>query len=495
MKDKDILETNILLPYQAVWAEDESKVKIWEKSRRIGASYGEAAASVLEASKDKKDSGQSTYYLSYNKEMTQQFISDCAMWAKLYNKACSEIEEIVLNHEDKDITVYRITFSSGFQIWGLPSEPRSLRSKQGRVIIDEAAFVENLPELLKSAMALLMWGGQVRIMSTHNGEDNAFNELIKEVKDGKKNYSLHKTTIDDALDQGLYKRICLRTKKEWSKHAEKDWLDELLDDYGDGASEELYCIPSKGKSKYLSRTLVESCMDSEVPVITYEQKDDFTYKSERHRIKKTDKWIKEFIEPILKDLPDSPTYLGEDFARSGDLSVIALGREINERHIESIVYIELRNIPFAQQLQIIYYCIDNLPRFYSGSFDARGNGQMIAELAAQKYGPSVIHQVMITRQFYMEYMPKYKARLEDKEITLPGDSNILDDHRTVSLVNGVPSVVERTNIKNNKRHGDSLIAGVMLVHAYENDEEEYSPCEYESVGNSNRWLNNEKDNW
>jgi len=46
----------------------------------------------------------------------------------------------------------------------------NLRGKQGRVIIDEAAFHDNLEELLKAALALLMWGGEVRIISTHNGD-------------------------------------------------------------------------------------------------------------------------------------------------------------------------------------------------------------------------------------------------------------------------------------------------------------------------------------
>ena len=45
------------------------------------------------------------------------------------------MEETVIKDEDKDITVYKIRFDSGFEIWGLPSVPRSLRSKQGHVVI------------------------------------------------------------------------------------------------------------------------------------------------------------------------------------------------------------------------------------------------------------------------------------------------------------------------------------------------------------------------
>ena len=36
-------------------------------------------------------------------------------------------------------------------------------------MIDEAAFHDDLPELLKAALAFTMWGGVVRVISTHNG--------------------------------------------------------------------------------------------------------------------------------------------------------------------------------------------------------------------------------------------------------------------------------------------------------------------------------------
>jgi phage FluMu gp28-like protein len=54
----------------------------------------------------------------------------------------------------------------------------------------------------------------------HNGNDNAFNEMIKDIRSDKLDYSLHKTTFDEALEQGLYKRICLVQKKEWTQAAQ-----------------------------------------------------------------------------------------------------------------------------------------------------------------------------------------------------------------------------------------------------------------------------------
>lgn len=263
----------LLMPYQRRWISDTTRVKVWEKSRRIGASYAEALASVMCAAKSRAAGGQSTYYLSYNKEMTQQFIKDCAYWAKTIDAVAEEVEEIVLRDADKDITVYRVRFASGFDVWGLPSEPRSLRSKQGRVIIDEAAFVDDLRELLKAALALLMWGGSVLVLSTHNGEDNAFNELVQEIRAGRRAYSLHRTTLDDALADGLYRTICRTTEQEWTQEKEDAWRTALMADYGDGAEEELFCVPSKSSGAYLTRPLVESCMSPDIPVIRWESPD------------------------------------------------------------------------------------------------------------------------------------------------------------------------------------------------------------------------------
>ncbi|MCM4741374.1 hypothetical protein MMO21_28185, partial [Escherichia coli] len=94
---------------------------------------------------------------------------------------------------------------------------------QGDVVIDEAAFHESLDELLKAAMALTMWGARVRIISTHNGVDNLFNQYIQEAREGRKDYSVHRITLDDAIADGLYRRICYVTGREWSPESEQKW--------------------------------------------------------------------------------------------------------------------------------------------------------------------------------------------------------------------------------------------------------------------------------
>jgi phage FluMu gp28-like protein len=474
---------DILLPYQKAWIADESRVKVWEKSRRIGASYVEALASVLEAAKSKEAGGQSSYYLSYSKEMTQQFARDCAFWAKHINAAARELEEVVLKDEDKDITVYRIRFASGYEIWCLPSVARSLRSKQGRVIIDEAAFVDDLDELKKAAMALLMWGGCVRILSTHNGDDNPFNSLIKDIHEGKLDYSLHRTAFDQALEQGLYRRICLTQKEEWSQEKQDAWRDEIIASYGDGADEELFCVPLRAGTRYFPAVLLEAVSDPSVKVIRKTCEDAFTF--EKKEIK---------VRDVLKS-KTNPVYLGEDFARSGDLTCIFLDELLPAGELLTFCVIELRNVPFDQQWQTILYIMETLPNFAGGAFDSRGNGQMIAEYAAQEW-PGYVHQVMISAGWYAENFPKLKGRMEDGTTNIPDDVFIREDFRVVGLKAGVPRVLERSGGPRERRHGDGAIAKLMVTYAVLEDEDQgYHEYRYEPVSVENRFRDREDDLW
>lgn len=460
---------SVLLPYQQQWILDDSQVKIWEKSRRIGASWCEAFDDVSIAC---AENGQNVWYISANKEMALEFIQDCAYWARHFQVAASEVEAFIFEDNSiegkNSIQAYRIKFASGKRITALSSSPRNLRGKQGVVVIDEAAFHEDLQGLIKAAMALLMWGGKVRILSTHNGEDNPFNELIKEVRAGKKPYSLHRTTLDDALEQGLYRRICLVTKKVWSKAAETLWRQDLVDFYGDHADEELFCVPTNSSGSYFSRVMVERCMNEGIPVISLSLKDEFLGLSELERRLETRTWLKENIDPLLNRLNRSyKSYYGLDFGRSGDLTYLLPFQEQPNLVRKAPFALEMRNVPYDQQQQILFYIVEQLPRFTCGAHDARGNGEFLAEAAATKFGQNRIEQVKLTLDWYRNNMPKYKAGIEDRKVLLPEDSNLLDDHRAIQVIKGVPKLPDKKNKGDDgkSRHGDGAIAAALAFFA------------------------------
>jgi len=465
----------ILLSYQQRWVADQAPVKFIEKSRRVGISWGEAADDTLYASEKGKGEKRNVWYIGYTKDMALEFINDCANWARAYNMAASAIEEYEEPDEDengivqeKKILAYKITFESGWRITALSSRPTNLRGKQGRVVIDEAAFHDDLPGLLKAAMALLMWGGQVRVISTHFGDQNEFNSVIQDIRAGKKPYSLHRITFDDALEDGLYRRICEVLDKPWSAEAETAWRQSIIDSYGDDAEEELFCVPSQGTGVWLTRAIIEKCLNADIPVIRYEKSASFAELPDVVRWAEVNDWCEETLLPHLAELdPLQNSVVGEDFARTGDLTVIKPLLEQQNASWRALFHLELRNIPFQQQEQIVYYIIDSLPRFRYGAFDARGNGQYLAERAMQRYGSDRIAQVMITEQWYRDAMPAYKAAFEDQTITDAKDADLIDDHRAVKMIRGVAKVPEgrQKGKDDKKRHGDSAIAGAMAWYA------------------------------
>jgi phage FluMu gp28-like protein len=482
--------TGVLLPYQARWAADTSPVKVMEKSRRVGISWSEAADDTLYASEEGKGEKRNVWYIGYNKDMAQEFINDCANWARAYNLAASEMEEYMeLDEEEfegviqeKKILAFRITFQSGWRITALSSRPSNLRGKQGRVIIDEAAFHENLGELLKAAMALLIWGGQVRIISTHNGEANEFNSLVQDIRAGKKPYSIHRVDFDQALQEGLYKRICEVLKREWTVDAETKWRQDVIDFYGDDADEELFCVPSQGSGTFLTRALIETCLSAEIPVIRYEQTREFAELPDAVREAEVSDWCKDNLAELLKNLnPERRSYFGEDFGRTGDLTVLIPLSEQQNANFKASFVLELRNMPFGQQEQILFFIVDRLPLFSYGALDARGNGQFLAERAMQRYGSSRIAQLMLTEPWYRDNMPRYKAAFEDRAILLPKDADIIEDHRAFKVIKGVAKLPDtKTKGQDKKqRHGDSGVAGALAWFA--TSQGEAGPVEYKSV--------------
>ena len=444
-------------------------VVVWEKSRRTGFSWAAGAQAVLTASSTRAAGGQDVFYLGYNLEMAREFIDYVGEWAKSLTGAAVELDEEIFHdpeHPEKDVKAFRVTFASGFKVLALPSVPRSLRGMQGLVIIDEAAFHDDLPGVLKAAFALLIWGGKVVVLSTHDGEANPFNMLVQDIRAGRLPYHLGRTTFDEALEDGLYKRICLTTGKEWSPAAEKAWREEIIAIYGASADEELFVVPSQGSGAYLSGAVIEARMEAGIQVVRLELPASFLMMAEHLRVAEINDFCERELLPILKTLdPKTPHVFGQDFGRKRDLSVfwpLSIGRDLVLR---TPFVLELRNAPYEAQRQIIFYIIDRLPMFRAGKFDATGNGGYLAEVAIQKYG-ELIEAVMLNEGWYRDNMPRWKAQFDDGMIVIPKDREILDDHRLPKLIRGVGRIPdERTGETGKKRHGDSAVASALAVAA------------------------------
>jgi phage FluMu gp28-like protein len=462
---------SILLPYQRRWIADRAAVKVYEKSRRIGITWAESADAALDAGTAE---GSDWWYIGYNKEMALEFVEAAAEWAHRFHHEVARTEEIMVRDADKDILAYRIHFASGHKIVALSSRPSNLRGKQGVAIIDEAAFHDDLAALLKAALAFTIWGGRVHIISTHNGAANPFNQLVNDIRAGRRPYSLHRTTLDDALALGLYRAISRDREVTWSAARESAWRGELMAEYDSDAEEELLCIPSVSSGVFLPSALIEARMKDNIPVLRWDRRQSVIERDNIGLLKDAEDWIVGELSPVMARLdPALMSCFGEDFGRTGDLTVIwplQLAPNLVRR---TPFVVELRNVPFKQQEQVLFYIVDRLPKFFGGAMDARGNGQYLAEEAALRYGTRV-EQVMLSVEWYRENMPRYKAAFEDGKIELPRHADILADHRLLRMEQGVARLTERRlrGHDGNQRHGDSAIAGALAYYAsYMNNQE------------------------
>ncbi len=275
-----------------------------------------------------------------------------------------------------------------------------------------------------------MWGAKVRLISTHNGADNLFNELILDSRADRKRYSVHTITLDDACAEGLYQRICQVSKQEWTAEKEAEWKENLLNDTAtkEDAEEEYYCVPK------------------------YQEMQD---------------WCETTLQPISQTLDETQLhFLGEDFARSGDMtSFVVLAQQQNLTKSVRLI-VELGNMPYKQQEQIVLFIFKHLPRFAGAAFDARGNGGYLAEAARDAFG-SLVDCVQLSEKWYREHTAPFKAALEDGELdSIPKDADILADLRSFQVVKGVPRIPDKRTKSadgKNKRHGDTAIS-LLLAH-------------------------------
>lgn len=480
---------DVLLPYQkkAIQESHKHQMFVEEKSRRTGLTYGFAADAVLTASAGQNTDvrAQDVFYIAYNLDMTREFIGYCGEFAKTFNVAAKTSNQILFDDgSEEGIKSFRIDFPSGKSIVALSSKPRSLRGKQGVVIIDEAAFHDQLEELLKAAIALHMWGGRTVVISTHDGADNPFNTLIEEIRAGRRKGHVERLTLKDALAQGLYKRICLRTGKEWTPEAEAQWEADLRATYGEAADEELDVIPARGSGTYLPRATIEAAMGDLRPVLRLTCDDKFSRRDLDWREDFILEWLEREVLPILRQMsPERYVYFGQDFARSSDLSAVAVGQYDVMANLDCRFIIEMRNVPFREQEQILRFICDNVALFAAGKMDARGNGQQLAETMVDHYGEDRIEAVMASDKTYLAMMPRLKARIEDRTIIIPRADAVVEDLRMIKLVRGVPKIPDRKTDKSDgakgKRHGDTAIA---LMHLVAAADEDVGPVEVHTTG-------------
>lgn len=470
-------EEAALLPYQRAWAYDRSRVKVCVKSRRIGITWATAYEAVEVASSKRADGGMDVWYQANSLDDAREFIDDCADWVRWIRPlvegiaSTGDVSDEVLIFGDEKILAFTITFASGFKIHALTSKPRRLRGKQGLAILDEAAFHDNLAEWLKAALPFLTWGGRVAVISTLNGVENEFHDLVEDCRKKKRKYTLHQYDIHKAVSQGLYRRICRKLGLQWTHDSDREWIEQLRDDNGDGFEEEYECIPRRSGGAYIPQHLIHGRMvlgDDQCPVVEFAPKrnldkstwgtdnwDDVAVEQRRREMRR---WLDAYVGPLLKELRDVELYGGVDFGRVANLTVVTLLELQRDMGRRTRLVIELDKVPFDQQDQVLDYLWERLTAIRKVYLDATGIGKPPAEHARDRLGGRA-EMINLSEGWYADHWPPLKRRFEDGAIELPTYQPLFEDLRSLRRVGGKVKVVgEGKGHSNQKRHGDGAIS-------------------------------------
>jgi phage FluMu gp28-like protein len=255
----------ILLPYQAAWVNDNSRLKIAEKSRQIGwtwaTGYGltKHKALALETVLSKTDA----WISSRDDIQARLFLEDCKAFAKILQIGAKDLGEKAV--DEKGNTAFVMQMANGLRIHSMSSNPDAQAGKRGDRVLDEFALHPDPRKLYAIAYPGITWGGSLEIFSTHRGSGNYFNQLIREIREkgNPKGWSLHRVTLQDALDQGfLYKlQSKLPADDERQGMDEAAYFDFIRKGAPDEESfqQEYMCVPSDDASAFIEWSLLDSC--------------------------------------------------------------------------------------------------------------------------------------------------------------------------------------------------------------------------------------------
>ncbi len=436
----------IFLPFQSRWITDNSRLKLMEKSRQIGISWASAYAA------DERTAAQGARFdqwvSSRDDLQARLFIEDCKMWAGVMHLAAKDLGEVVLDPKDR-ISAYVIEFASGKRIHSMSSNPDAQAGKRGGRILDEFALHPDPRKLWAIAYPGITWGGSMELISTHRGSHNFFNQLIREVREHKnpKGISLHRVTLQDALDQGFLFKLqqMLPADDERQAMDEAAYFDFVKSGCADAESfeQEYMCNPADDDVAFLEYGLITAS---------------------------------EYAAGVdWQQIGSGRLFAGIDIGRKHDLTVLWVfeqqGDVLYTRHVEA-----LQNMRKSEQEKILWPWIERCDRT---CIDQTGLGIGWVDDAQDKYGESRVEGVNFTGQTKEAMAYPVRGAMEDRTLRIPYDPKIRADLRQVTKQVTPTGNIRFTAERTADGHADHFWALALAKQAASNPS---APIEFMSSG-------------
>lgn len=429
----------LLLGYQGEWVTDDSHLKILEKARQIGMSWGTAYR--LDRVESAIDCRLDAWVSSRDEIQARLFLEDCRMFADILHAGANALGEQVI--DDARHSAYVLEFANQRRIHSMSSNPDAQAGKRGTRVLDEFALHPDPRKLYAIAYPGITWGGSMEIISTHRGSANFFNQLIQEIKHkgNPKKFSLHTVTLQKALEHGfLYKlQTKLPENDERQGMDEADYFNFIKAGCPDEETflQEYCCIPADDAGAFLSYELIDGC---------------------KHPIGIP--W-----EKTLSQLAASanPLYLGGDIGRVSDLSVFWVVEAVSGLR-PTVHVVTLRNTPFDEQERRLYELLA-LPNLRRACIDNTGIGRQLVERAQKRFGTYKVEAVTFTPGVKEELAYPLRAAFEDKSARIPDDGKIVAHHRAVRKETTAAGNIRFVAESNEAGHADYFWAHALALHA------------------------------
>ena len=430
--------SSYFLPYQQRWIDDESRVKLAEKSRRVGLTFAEEYRRVRRLST--QGAAYDAYISSRDEGLAKQFIREAKDKADLFQMAAEDMGEQVLDKK-QGVSAQVLRFETGKQLYSLSSNPDAIIGRGGDVTIDEYAAHKDQRDLFRLSRPVTKWGGQWSGFSTHRHAMSGFNQLIREIreKNNPKKISLHRITIEDAVREGLWLKIRSRLpdddeQKHWT---DDQFLQSCRDEMPDDESylREYMCVPEEDGDNYLPWALIIGCANRNLPVMP---------------------WHK---------LP-GPFYLGYDVGRKKDLSVLTLLHGVGDHLVMADLQV-LEKKKFSEQRAFLRRYLSD-PRIISAQIDATGLGMNLAEDMQDEFGANRVHDVMFTNPVKHELAVPMKRRFEDRTISIFDELKLHADLRSVKTeATSSGNVIFTAEAGETDGHADRFWSLALAIHGAE----------------------------
>jgi len=425
----------VLLPWQEAWRRDDSPRKLWEKSRRVGATYAEANDVVYPRLADRV--AWDYWFSSADESAAWEFADYCRFWQETAGKVAARVdrEEIEDEKARRVATAFVVRFPNGSKVTAMTSNPRRFRSKGGDVGLDEFAYHDDPAGMYEAAEPCTMWGGRLRILSTHNGEDSEFNRFVQmgrrvaagQAKSDDIPFSVHRITLPEAVAQGLVERINETRGTRWTREAflaDRRKSCRSLDHW----NQEYLAIPAVDSTAWLPYDMLEACSD------------------------------------VLAGQPslaaEGQRYIGMDVGETEDRTVIwtveRVGDVLWTREVLVLTAEPLRVKQEALLLRLKH------PRVVRACIDATGVGAQIAQEAAAGGKGEAIKFTLAVKD---ELASPLRGLFEDRRVRIPDEAEVREDLHSVRMEKTAAGHPRFDAVRSASGHADRFWALALAVHA------------------------------